>query len=83
MAYAPMRSMNAELDTGLSDGRYKAIVKDRGGFVDKSTFDSRAQLHDLYYGIHEAPLKALPGRIGPADARTQDYRPTPEANPWG
>jgi hypothetical protein len=75
--------MNAELETGLSDGRYKAIVKDRGGFVDKSTYDARAQLHDLYYGIHEAPVKQLPGRIGPADARTQDYRATPEADPWG
>lgn len=83
MAYAPLRSMNADFDTGLSDGKYKALVKDRGGFVDKSTFDARAQLHDEWYGIHEAPVKQLPGRIGPADARTQDYRETPEANQWG
>lgn len=78
MAYAPMRSMNAELDSGLTDGKYKKVVRDRGGFVDAATYQSRRDLHDLYFGIHEAEIKQAPTR-GPV--RTQNYRPTPQADP--
>lgn len=80
MAYAPMRSMNAELDSGATDGTYKKVVRDRGGFVDAMTQDSRRDLHDIYFGIHEKDVKRAPTR---GDVRTQNYRPTPEADPWG
>ena len=80
MAYAPMRSMNAELRTGAADGRYKQIARDRGGFVEDATFENRRDLHDMWYGLHEAPAKELPGFYEPA--RTQGYRATPEADPW-
>lgn len=81
MAYPPMRSRTAELATGAADGRYKQVVKDRGGFVERATLDARASLHDMYYGIHETPDKVLPGCF--ATARTQNYRSTPQADPWG
>lgn len=80
MAYAPMRSMNAELNSGLTDGTYKKVVRDRGGCdIDAATQHSRRDLHDLYFGIHEAPVKQAPTR---PDVRTQAYCATPEADPW-
>jgi hypothetical protein len=81
MAYPRLRSMNADLHTGLVDGSYKQIAPDRGGFVEKATYDSRAQLHDMYFGIHEAPTKVVPTE---PDNRytTQDTRRIPRAAPW-
>lgn len=73
--------MNGELRTGLADGRYKQIVKDRGGFPEAATYDNRRDLHDIWYGIHEKREKELPGCFSPG--ATQGYCPTPEANPWG
>jgi hypothetical protein len=81
MGYAPMRSMNAELDTGLADGRYKQVIKDRGGFPEGATEGARRDLHDMWYGIHETPRKQLATLDGPR--RTQGYTATPEADPWG
>jgi hypothetical protein len=80
MGYAPMRSMTAEMETGAIEGRYKQVVKDRGGFVETGTYENRRDLHDIYYGVHECDEKELPtgGR-----ARTQAYRATPPADPWG
>lgn len=80
MAYPPLRSMNAELHTGLADGRYKQVVKDRGGFPETATYDNRRDLHDMWYGIHEAPVKDLAPSFGPE--RTQGFQSTPEADPW-
>lgn len=80
MGCPPMRSMNAELDSGATDGTFKKVVRDRGGFVDAATQDSREDLHDLYYGIHEQDVKQAPTR---GAVRTQNYRATPKADPWG
>ena len=55
--YPPSRSMTAELNTGLTDGKYKQVVKDRGGIVESQTYKSRSDLYDTWYGIHEEPLK--------------------------
>lgn len=69
MAYPMARSMNSELAQGLIDGKYKKVINDRGGVVEHTTQDSRVDLHDLYYGIHETPSKELPdGR-----AKTNPY----------
>lgn len=81
MAHAPMRSMNAELRSGASDGRYKKVVQGRGGFPETATYDNREDLHDIYFGIHEQEEKELPGFCAPV--RTQAYRSTPKADPWG
>jgi len=73
--------MNAELASGATDGTYKKVVRDRGGIeIDAATYESRRDLHDLYYGIHEKDVKRAPTR---GDVRTQAYCPTPEADPWG
>lgn len=81
MGLPPLRSMNAELDSGATDGTYKKVVRDRGGLdIDAATQDSRRDLHDLYYGIHEKDVKRAPTR---GDVRTQAYRDTPPADPWG
>lgn len=79
MGHAPMRSMNAEFNTGLVEKTYKQVVSDRGGFVDGATQDSREHLHDMWFGIHMTATPHAPTR-GPV--RVQDYRATPAADPW-
>lgn len=49
----PIRSANAELAEGATDGKYKKVIRDRGGVVDSSTYAERVDLADVYYGIHE------------------------------
>jgi len=57
MTYGPIRSANAELHEGMTDGKYKKVVRDRGGFVEKATSAARSDLDDRWYGIHEVPVK--------------------------
>lgn len=75
-AASPMRKLNSEMYEGLTDGKYKKVVRDRGGYVEDCTYESRRDLDDLYFGIHEDPTKVLPdGRI----VHTPDYIDTPSA----
>lgn len=60
MAYAPSRSMNNELSEGSTDGKYKKIVNNRGGVVEPNTYESRSDLNDNWFGIHEKPVKVTP-----------------------
>lgn len=61
MVYPASRSMNADLEEGMSDGKYKKIIENRGGIVEKQlAYDCREDLCDVFYGIHEAKRKALP-----------------------
>lgn len=78
MAYAPRRSANDELNQGMIDGTYKQVAKDRGGVVEVSTYAARKDLFDVWYGIHEAPLKELPDAL---PARTPTFVATPPARP--
>jgi hypothetical protein len=75
MAYPPSRSCNAELAAGMTDGSFKKVVKDRGGFVEGTTWEHRRQLSVSTYGIVEAPVKTCPDGI--ADVRTLDTVVTP------
>ncbi len=59
MATNTSRSQNAELAEGMSDGKYKKVVTDRGGQVDPATYDDRRDLADVHFGIHEARTKVL------------------------
>lgn len=59
MAVNNTRSQNAELAEGMSDGKYKKIVTDRGGNVDPATYADRRDLSDAHFGIHEARTKVL------------------------
>lgn len=60
MAYPPTRSMNSDLIEGATDGKYKKVLHDRGGQVELTSYEQRADLHDLWYGIHESPVKRTP-----------------------
>lgn len=60
MAYAPRRSMNASLSEGTTDGKYKKVVNNRDGAVEHATYESRKDLHDQWFGIHETPVKVAP-----------------------
>lgn len=77
MAYAPTRSMNAEISEGMTDGKYKKVVMNRGGIVDAGTLRERADLDDRYYGIHEKQVKVTPDGLLHA---TPDYSPTGPVN---
>lgn len=79
MAYGPTRSVNAELHQGATDGKYKKVVRDRGGFVEHATYVSRRDLSDQWYGIHETPVKVSGDGIA---APTADYVVTPAVTPF-
>ena len=63
MATAVPRSANAELNEGMTDGKYKKVIRDRGGFVEPTTHLVRKDLADIWYGIHEEPMKVLPDAL--------------------
>ena len=78
--YAPSRSMNAELSEGMTDGKYKKVVRDRGGVVEASTYTERADLNDRYFGIHEKQVKVAPDGLLHA---TPDFTKTAPASLQG
>jgi len=47
--------MNADLHIGATEGSFKKVIRDRGGFVEGTTYESRKPLNDTWYGIHETP----------------------------
>ncbi|MFH9731920.1 hypothetical protein [Streptomyces sp. NPDC017260] len=77
MSYAPSRSLTGELNQGLIDQTYKTVNRDRGGAIDPATQRARADLNDVWFGIHETPVKQRPD--GSA-VRTPTYVPTPPAH---
>ena len=77
MGSPQFRSANAELAEGLTDGKYKKVIRNRGGVVEATTHLARADLADVWFGIHEAP-----GKVDP-DAhykQTPNFVPTPAAH---
>lgn len=58
MAVNTSRSQNAELAEGMSDGRYKKVVVDRGA-AEATTWEARRDLSQRDYGIQEAKVKVL------------------------
>lgn len=78
MAYAPHRSAIDELNQGMTDGSYKQVNKDRGGSIDPSTAAARRNLHAVWYGINEAPVKELPDAL---PAHTPTYATPPPVRP--
>lgn len=82
MTHAPHRSMNKELEWGMSDGKYKKIVSNRGGVVEAELlYACRDDLADTYYGIHEVQEKQLPD--GTVDPSGLYYMPTKPAGQLG
>jgi hypothetical protein len=60
MAYARARSTTAELHTGTIDGKYKQVIKDRGGEPEVATGEARRSLSIGKYGVVEAARKESP-----------------------
>jgi hypothetical protein len=53
--------MNAALEQGMVDGKYKQVAPNRGGVIEgKLLVRGREDLHDIWYGMHEKDGKALP-----------------------
>lgn len=77
MAVNNTGSMNSALAEGMSDGKFKKVITDRGGVCDGAAYADRAQLDDLYYGIHEARTKILPDGTSHS---TPDFIATPAAD---
>lgn len=78
MAYALNRSMNADLQEGMTDGKYKKVIPNRGGITQKAlAYAVREDLNDIFYGIHEAPVKRLPDVT--VDRSSENYVPTKPA----
>lgn len=76
MAFPPLRSMNSELSEGMTDGKYKKVVQNRGGAIDAMTYQERSDLYDTWHGIHESALKHRPdGKM----VHTPNYVATPPA----
>jgi hypothetical protein len=75
VAYAPPRSMNASLEQGMTDGSYKKVAADRGGFpeVDRRARDL-ADLDNVWYGFHECEVKVFPD--GSKPRATRNYADT-------
>jgi hypothetical protein len=82
VAYARLRSMNADLNRGASEGSYKTLAPDRGGVVESSYMEMRKYADDVYHGFHEVNPKYVPGRCITVD--TIDYLPTatPDMTRW-
>lgn len=61
MVYPRNRSMNHDLEEGMTDGKYKKIAPNRGGETEKELhYAERVDLYDMHYGVHETPAKRLP-----------------------
>lgn len=69
--------MNAEISEGMTDGKYKKVTPNRGGVVERGTYEERADLDDWFYGIHEKQVKVTPDGLLHA---TPDYIATAAVN---
>lgn len=75
----PVRSVNAELFEGSTDGKYKKVIQNRGGLIDLFSAVDKAGLDDQWYGIHEKKIKVGPsGRMG----QTPNYVNTADVLPY-
>jgi hypothetical protein len=70
------RSMNQDLETGMVEGSYKMVVKDRGGLVESTTWEARQSLADIWHGIHECPSMHTPDGLHTHDP---NFVATPKA----
>lgn len=60
MSYAPRRSMNGALADGMTDGTYKKLTRDRGGFVESTTQEAREMLNRDTIAYQESGFKQQP-----------------------
>ena len=77
MAYAQSRSMNDELNAGMTDGKYKKVHQNWAPVVFDASYTERADLDDVWYGIHEKQVKVAPDALAQA---TPEFVRTPKSN---
>lgn len=82
MALPPLRSLNGDLVEGATDGRYKKVVQNRGGFVGPDTYANRQPLDDVWFGIHETQPKDVPGMIGHYSTPHHVQTREPDRSKW-
>ncbi|MFE9834086.1 hypothetical protein ACFYP4_02885 [Streptomyces sp. NPDC005551] len=74
MALPPLRSMNGELNEGMTDGSHKKVTRNRGGFVEQTTPETRRAIDDRYLNITEAYDATMPdGTTRYATGTRADY----------
>ncbi len=76
--YPKSRSVIHELNQGMVDGKYRQVNKDRGGDIDPATYAARKDLNDVWFGIHEVPVKETPDGL---PVITPTFTPTPPSQP--
>lgn len=82
MAHPRLRSMNADLHRGATEGSYKTVAPNRGGVVESSYMEMRRFADDVWHGFHEVNPKYVPGVC--KTVSTVDYLPTaaPDMTKW-
>lgn len=75
MAYAQQRSMNGSLADGMTDGTYKKLNLGRGGFVETTTEETRADLSPINFGHIETGYKEQPDGTHRTATGNAHYRP--------
>lgn len=60
MSYAPNRSRNGSLADGMTDGTYKKLVRNRGGYVEDTTREAREMLNPDTVAYQETGYKQQP-----------------------
>lgn len=80
MAYPQLRSMNASLHEGSTDGRYKKVrpdtecsIVDATPGTENLTYDLREDLNLQTYGIGEKRDQLIPGQAGKRSAMPDYY----------
>ena len=63
MTYGPTRSTNASLHEVLTDGKYKKMSPNRGGFVESGNVLARADLSNRHFDDHEKQWKVAPDGV--------------------
>jgi len=80
MAYPQLRSMNASLEAGITDGTWKKAAPNRGGVVEETTMEYRRRMSGVWHGFHESQDKVLPTRGVKQTSYYFDVTPYDEEN---
>lgn len=74
MAYPKPRNLNADLELGTVDGKYKLARPNAGGVVEDTTAQYRREMCGIWHGFNEARTKILPDGRAVSTYTYQDVR---------
>lgn len=78
--YAQARNMNADLERGTVDGKYKFARPNAGGVVETTTAKFRKETCGIWHGFNEASTKVLPDGRSVTTIDYQDVADNRECN---